>query len=304
MGAPPTELESLLACPACFAGLVHERGVLRCESCGKRYELDDGRPVLAEFGESRGAHKEQQVAYFDDADEEFEIERPRGTSRLYKTLIEEKLQRSVSTIGDVVRSGTALAVCGGSGMEAEFLVREGAEVITSDISRGAARRARERSQRHGRSFLSIVADVEALPFADRSIDLVYVHDGLHHLQSPLRGLGEMARVARRAVSINEPANAALTALARRLGLADEVEEAGNRVERLTLDLLIQHLHGGGFRVTEAERYAMVYRHRPGRASHALSRPGAFQLAEVARRASRFPARRFGNKLTVQAIRTA
>jgi ubiquinone/menaquinone biosynthesis C-methylase UbiE len=44
-----------------------------------------------------------------------------------------------------------------------------------------------------------VADAERLPFPDRSIDVVYVHDGLHHLARPEAGLAEMTRVARLAV---------------------------------------------------------------------------------------------------------
>ncbi|MCA1571279.1 MAG: class I SAM-dependent methyltransferase [Chloroflexi bacterium] len=32
---------------------------------------------------------------------------------------------------------------------------------------------------------AVVADVEHLPYADRSLDMVYVHDGLHHLSDPM-----------------------------------------------------------------------------------------------------------------------
>ena len=47
----------------------------------------------------------------------------------------------------------------------------------------------------------IVADIEHLPFTDRSFDVVLVHDGLHHLEQPRTGLTEMARVASHWVSV-------------------------------------------------------------------------------------------------------
>jgi ubiquinone/menaquinone biosynthesis C-methylase UbiE len=80
-----------------------------------------------------------------------------------------------------------------------------------------------------------VADVEQLPCADCSVDIVYVHDGLHHLSDPLVGLAEMCRVARRCVLITEPSRAAVTAIAVRLGIALDEEDAGNRVERVSAE---------------------------------------------------------------------
>jgi hypothetical protein len=148
----------------------------------------------------------------------------------------------------------------------------------------------------------IVADVERLPFADRAVDLVYVHDGLHHLERPATGLAEMARVAARAVSVTEPAQAAATALAVRFGLALEREEAGNRVARLTPRQVAAFLHKSGFRPVRAERYAMYYRHEPGALFAALSRPALSPLTRRGWRAANVLAGRWGNKLTVQAVR--
>jgi SAM-dependent methyltransferase len=243
-----------------------------------------------------------QAEFFDESvDDEFELERPSGTPPLYGWLLTEKFRRSVVRLA--LRDLTALTVCGGSGMDAEFLARAGARVISSDISFGAARRARERGQRHGVPFDVIVADVERLPFPDRSIDVVYVHDGLHHLERPLDGLAEMARVARLAVSVTEPARAAATRLAVRLGLALEREEAGNRVARLGVEEVAAALRARGFRVVHAERYAMYYRHKPGPAMHLLSLKPLFPLSRFALAASNVVAGPFGNKLAVVAERT-
>lgn len=197
---------------------------------------------------------------------------------------------------------TALTICGGSGVDAEFLARAGARVILSDISLGVVLQARERARRYGLDITLVVADAEALPFRDASIDVVYVHDGLHHLERPALGLAEMTRVARRAVSVSEPAAAAATAAAVRLGLAEDEEEAGNRVRRLTLDEISRELSDRGFRPIRPHRYAMYYRHWPGRTMRVLSTRPLLPLAQAGLNALNRVAGRFGNKLTVQAIR--
>ena len=165
-------------------------------------------------------------------------------------------------------------------MDAEFLARAGAAVTTSDLSLGAATRAKTRSERHRLGFRSIVADVERLPYADKSVDLVSVHDGLHHLDDPYVGLSEMARVARRWVVVTEPARASITRLAVCVGLALETEEAGNRVARMEPLEVAAYLEARGFKVLLAERYGMYYQHRPGRAFRLLSSAYVFPLARA------------------------
>jgi len=168
----------------------------------------------------------------------------------------------------------------------------------------AARQAGERAWRHGIEFKAdVAADVDALLFPDRSIDVVYVHDGLHRLERPLYGLAQMARVARRAVCVTEPARAAATRLAVRLGLALEREEAGNRVARLGVEEVAAALRAHGFRVVTAERYAMYYRHEPGRAVRLLSLKPLFPLVRFALAALNVVSGSFGNKLAVVAERT-
>jgi SAM-dependent methyltransferase len=245
-------------------------------------------------------HKLAQLNFFDETDPEFEIARPHGLPRFHAWLLHEKLRRAVA---EVSLAGTrVLVVCGGSGMDAELLARAGARVITSDLSPGAAIRAQERSRRYGIGFDVMVADVERLPFPDREVDVAYVHDGLHHLDDPLAGVREMARVARTAVCISEPADAFLTSLATRVGLAQHHEDAGNRVARLRLEEIRRTLEESGFQVMTARRYAMLYRHVPGRAMRHLSRPAVFPLAIGGYRVANAALGRFGNKLSVTAVR--
>jgi SAM-dependent methyltransferase len=288
-------------CPVCRGVLVRSIQGARCSDCEMFFESRDGIPILV--AELAG-HKQRQAHFFDEVDAEFEIERPTGTPRFYRWLIEEKFTRSVTAVRPLVDEATVLNVCGGSGMDAEFIARLGARVVVADISPGAARRARERARRHGFELIVVVADAERLPFPDRSVDLVYVHDGLHHLEDPLIGLAEMARVARVAVSVNEPARAAATRLAVRLRLSEEREEAGNEVARVDPDAITSTLEALGFAIVHRNRYAMVYRHAPGRVSAALSVPPLFQIANGALRGFNAVLGGVGNKLTVQAVRRA
>ena len=302
---PTRELLALIVCPSCHGKLEWASAHIDCRSCGRGFEVVDGIPVFADPTSDRSAsaeHKRRQIEHFDGVSEEFEIERPHGTTRLYRWLLDEKHRRALSGITSTLPGATALTVCGGSGMDGEYLARAGAQVIVSDLSLAAAFRARERARRHRLDVVSIVADAERLPFSDDAVDVTLVHDGLHHLADPLVGLAEMARVARKAVSITEPARAAATAVAVRLGIAFDQEEAGNTVERLVPQLVVERLSSAGFQTASANRYAMYYRHRPGRLSSALSGRMSLVAAKLIFRAFNAVAGGTGNKLAVVAVR--
>jgi ubiquinone/menaquinone biosynthesis C-methylase UbiE/uncharacterized protein YbaR (Trm112 family) len=305
-------LVDLLACPRCRGRLAvgATPASLLCTTCGIEFGDHDGIPLLLPPATEASpnedvsrAHKERQIAFFDqDSVDEFGVTRPRGAPELYGWLLEEKFRRSVIGLEDLLPGATVLTICGGSGIDAEFLARRGARVILSDIALGVVLQARERARRFDLDLDLVVADAEALPFADDSVDFVYVHDGLHHLERPAVALAEMTRVARRAVSISEPARAFGTSTAVRLHLADALEEAGNPVRRLTLDEITSELTALGFRPIHPHRYAMYYRHWPGRAVRVLSNPVLLPITKAAFLAINHVLGRYGNKLTVQAIR--
>lgn len=317
-----TGLEGRLACPACRGPLLSAVNSIDCPACGRAYPIIDGIPVLLIDVAASGhdeidhhavanagaaiadAHKSSQAEHFDrQVVEEYEITRPHGTPRMFRFLLGEKFRRAISSLGPEIVGASALTVCGGSGMDAEFLARAGAHVVASDLSLGAARRTQERARRYGLEIASIVADVEQLPFSDQAFDLALVHDGLHHLQQPDLGLAEMARVARRWVSVTEPARAAATDIAVRGGMALEHEEAGNLVVRLNPAEVVQTLAKSGFAPLAARRYAMYYRHVPGRLFHAFSGRWAFPLARAGWQLGNAVIGRFGNKMVVVAERT-
>jgi SAM-dependent methyltransferase len=300
--APPL-LRELIACPSCRHPLVVFERALNCGGCSVDYDVVDSVPILLpSSAEGASTLKQTQATYFDEeVDEEFEITRPHATPALYSWLMDYKFQRGVSDLTDLIQGSSALAVCSGSGMDAEFLARSGARTIALDFSLGAVLRSLERARRCSLPIEGVVGDVEALPFPDASVDIVYVHDGLHHLADPLSGLREMLRVARLGVSVNEPADALGTRLAVRLGLAVDVEPAGNPVARVSVERIASYVEAAGFEVSSG-RYVMYYKHHPGRVVAALSREWLFPLATLAFRGLNRMFGRAGNKSFVQGRR--
>ena len=293
-----------LRCPRCRGVLADVDGRFECVHCAAAYGSVDGVPVMSNLseGDAGAEYKLRQMEFFDAAGAEFEITRPKGQPRLYGWLISEKFRRSVRGVESRLVGATVLTVCGGSGMDAEFLARCGATVVVSDLSLGAVQRAAERGRRAGLSIDAVVADVEHLPFADRSVDIVYVHDGLHHLSDPMLGLTEMCRVAREHVLLTEPSRAVATEIAARLGIALREEYAGNRVERISSEVVRARLAASAMIVSGADRYAMYYQHEPGWAMSLFSRSRTFPVARIAVIAFNLLLGRVGNKLSVRATR--
>ena len=220
------------------------------------------------------ANREAQVEFYREAvDPEEEITRPRCYPEPVRFLLDYKIRDAWRLAGDghsapnITASApppassadeSVLVVCCGSGMEAEMVARTGRRVVALDISPAAVARARERTARFDFPLDLVVGDAENLPFADSSFDFVFVHDGLHHLADPYRGVREMLRVARRAAVIAEPADAALTHLSMRLGISGVYEDAGNYVYRLDPARLVRQFAEAGARSWRMRRSFVYY----------------------------------------------
>ena len=199
----------------------------------------------------------RQVEFYASLDAEEEIERPRHYPRPVRFLLEEKLRRALALL-EPLASTDALCVCGGSGMDAEWLAHLGIRPTILDVSPDALARARIRARRHGFTVKLVRGDAARLPFSESGFGMALVHDGLHHLDDPYRGLDEMARVARHELVVLEPSRAALTRLAVAVGLAADIEPAGNVVRRLNAACCRARIRARGWRHVRSTRDLVYY----------------------------------------------
>jgi SAM-dependent methyltransferase len=258
--------------------------------------------MTAATGSKSSVGEIQRHFYDEECDPEFEIVRPHSCGRLYEYLMEEKFRGGLGTIDMNLKGRSVLEICCGSGMMSEKFAGRGALVTGLDFSPAAIERANERARRFGFSARFVVGDAENLTFADRSFDVVAVHDGLHHLDHPFRAISEMARVSRCAVIIMDPAVAALTKLAVKLGIAVDVEDAGNEVKRLVPSEVAACLLGRGFEQVRWARKLMYYPHQPNEWFKVFSSPWLFWIAKSTYLAVNKVAGRWGNKLALGARR--
>lgn len=243
--------------------------------------------------------KAKQAEYFDSAqDPEFEIERPKDCGRLYQWSIQSKFRKAQRMVSFPLYGATLLDICCGSGMGAEQYAAMGAQVTGLDISERSLERARERARRHDFQASFVVGDAEHLPFPDRSFDVVAVHDGLHHLPNPLLAVSEMARVARRAIIVIEPARSWLTRQAVAANFALDFEDAGNFVYRFREDEIYRLATEAGYAQRRHKQYLLYYRHEPFRWARWIERTPLFYLAPLIFCAISIVTPRLGNKLCV------
>ena len=173
-------------------------------------------------------------------------------ARLYRWLLAEKFRRSVSAIEEMLEGARILTVCGGSGMDAEFLARAGASVVSGSRSRLWWRMSSVCRSPTGHSTSSTCTTASTILIGRSPVSMRW----RALPAAPCRS--------------NEPVRAAATRLAVRLGISYDVEDAGNRVERIDPEELAAALRADGFSVVQLERYAMYYRHEPGAVLRVLS----------------------------------
>lgn len=86
----------------------------------------------------------------------------------------------------------------GSGTDFIQWVRAGAKAYGVDLTEEAVRHAKKRLDIYGLSAEEVrVADVENLPYADDTFDLVYSWGVIHHTPNTIKALEELIRVTRR-----------------------------------------------------------------------------------------------------------
>lgn len=244
--------------------------------------------------------KSKQAHYFDEeVDREFEIERPCGSGRLYQWTIQKKFSMASKLLSFPLNGCSVLEICCGSGMGAEIYSKMGGRVTGLDLSSNAIERARERARRHGFEADFIVGDAELVNFPDRSFDVVTVHDGLHHLPNPYLAIAEMARIAKKAIIVIEPAFSWLTQQAVAVGLAEDFEDAGNFVYRFREDEIFTIANTAGFSRLKYSQYFLYYKQEPFKwAARYVDKTFLFHMFPMFFGLATAMAPRLGNKMCV------
>ena len=106
--------------------------------------------------------------------------------------------RDIARLTELPSGTSVLDIPCGGGVAFRGLRREqDLNYVAADLSRVMLKRARAEADRRGIHWIEFVeADVEALPFDERSFDLVVTYTGLHCFPDPPAAIAEMARVLR------------------------------------------------------------------------------------------------------------
>ncbi len=88
-----------------------------------------------------------------------------------------------------------LDLAAGTGTSSEALARTGARVVAADFSKGMLAVGRAKHADDSRIEF-VLADAQAMPFADEEFDAVTISFGLRNVADPHRALAEMFRVAK------------------------------------------------------------------------------------------------------------
>ncbi|MGB3904051.1 MAG: class I SAM-dependent methyltransferase [Anaerolineae bacterium] len=218
------------------------------------------------MGTRSDASKRAQVLYYDRlAQDEAYIGKVIGPDDpFWGYLHTTVLERIASALGGDLLEKRVANVCCGTGHQAQYFSRLGAQVVGIDISSGQVRCAALRGQHHGLELDLLVADAEYLPLRSGSCEIGLAYEGLHHLSDPHRGIAELARVAAESIVFFEAVDVAATRLLVRLGLVDRCEPSGVEPYRFAEQELSELLAQLGFSSWQFYRYLW---HNPSSLTH-------------------------------------
>jgi len=153
-----------------------------------------------------------------------------GKSKIAKFVAYYRLKKAVKLLPFSIKDLKVLVICCGGGFDSCYLVKNGAVVTATDIDKKLVSETKKRCKK----IRTMVADATKLPFKDKEFDVVWVNDGLHHLDDPYKGLNEMYRVAKKGFVFLEAQKTFLTPLLIKLGVMEVYEEVDkNYVYRFT-----------------------------------------------------------------------
>lgn len=119
-----------------------------------------------------------------------------------RSRFEETLRKCAAAVGIDVKQ--SVLIVGGSFRDAHSLYRVGFRRMTLSNVEPLADVDAETEPMPDAAITLLYGDLEKLPVADASYDLVLAHEVLHHCNSPHAALVEMLRVSRRNIVLLEP----------------------------------------------------------------------------------------------------
>jgi ubiquinone/menaquinone biosynthesis C-methylase UbiE len=104
-------------------------------------------------------------------------------------------QKALAPLLQYPKNSVFLEIGGGDGRFAFYLVKQGYQVIESDIAFGSVKKVQTIARKNNISnCYYAVIDAEILPFKNESLDAVFMVATLHHLPNPERAIAEVARI--------------------------------------------------------------------------------------------------------------
>ena len=183
------ELDSILVCPICKGKVVSlGHGGYKCPPCETHYPLEDSilnflMPDLEEFKRLEAEHHSLSAENYAEA------------HQLHTLRVSYYHEELLSAFSFLEKGALVLEVGAGIGKDGLELMKRGFNVIETDISTGALKKAREnfRSSNEVLAGVYALADAESLPFGDKSFDGALMVASLHHLPNPIKCLSEINR---------------------------------------------------------------------------------------------------------------
>ena len=169
-------------------------------------------------------------------------------------LVAEGQARVLLSFAGEIRDHRVLDVGTGTGRAALLLAGQGARVTGVDASEEMLTVARARAATQSQQVEFRTADAQALPFADRSFDLVVSLRVVMHTPRWRDSISELCRVSRRSVILDYPSARSLAAL--QSGVRRILHAIGIQTEpyRVFSDAEIRRtLTASGFRVRAVDR---------------------------------------------------
>jgi SAM-dependent methyltransferase len=244
-----------LACPRCGGALREEAAELQ-SACGARYPVRGGVPIAVDASSPLHATAMQELR-FDPRGDVLRGTDAARQAQYWETDSAHRPPRHPVVAGfarqrwrhiertvDLSDVRTALDVGAGSGFSSLYAPAHIDVTATDGSLKMLAQHPGEKK---------VIADAMRLPFFDRSFDLVFCWELLHHVDEPWRVLKEMARVARRLVLFFEPNPWNLAQAAFSI-----VDPEHRWVLRFTKRYTLGQVERAGLRVVRYERCGLIF----------------------------------------------